>query len=293
MNKKLPCFLHIPRSGGTYLLYKSVDFLRLYGLRKGWNNRLYWNLDIRLLLVHIERKVIFTAVVYDRLQNYKNNKIFNPIAGPHSDLIEYEDFIRVCQDGQVLISSIVIESDGAHLIRSGFFDNFLGKLDLSPIYYCTLREPYNRAVSLYNYINSDFSAHEPTHKQIKSSSLEEYLHSYELEDSWVIRILTGIENNQEINEKIFEKTCQLLSTFSIKDVSKIDELSYEVFSKKFDDASDVLNKWKTQTDFYKNKSEKKEYPSFSDLKEDTKTFFLKRKKYDILLYNRFAFEINN
>ena len=286
MNKRLPCFLHVPRSGGTYLLYKSSEFLRLYGLKNNWNNRLNWNLDIRLIFVSIDSKVIFTAIAYDRLQNYKNNKNFKPIYGPYSDIIEYEKFIQVCQEDELIISSIAIESDGAHLIRSGFFDNFLSKIGLSPIYYCTLREPYDRAVSLYYYINGASSAHEPTHNQIKSNSIEDYLCSYELEDSWLIRVLTGLEDSQEINEKSFEKACQLLSPFIIKDVSKIDELIHEVFSKKFDDASDILNELKTQTDFYKNKSEKKEYPNFLDLKEDTRAFFLERKKYDIGLYKQ-------
>ena len=229
---------------------------------------------------------IFLLILYIET---KNNKNFKPIYRPYSDTIEYEKFIQVCQEGELFISSIAIESDGARLIRHGFFDDLTSKIGLNPTYYCTVREPYDRAISLYYYINGTSSVHEPTHNLIKSASSEEYLSSYELEDSWLVRVLVGLEDNQEINEKAFEKSCQLLSPFIIKDVSKIDELMHEVFSKKFQDAPNILNELKTQTDFYKNKSEKKECPSFSDLKDETRAFFLERKKYDIRLYNKYAF----
>lgn len=288
MNSNIPCFFHIPRSGGTYLLYKSSDFLRLYGLKMGWNNRINWNLDIRLIFVTLDNKIIFTAIAYDKLQNYKNNKNFKSIYGEYSDIVEYENFITACKQNGLLLSSIAIESDGAHLIPSGFFKKFLNELGLNPIYYATLREPFDRAVSLYYYINSPASVHEPTHNKIKSKSVEEYLSSYDLEDSWVIRTFTGIPNNKEIHEEDFKKASEILSQFTVKDISKIDELIHEIFSKRFHDSSDLLQHLKTKKDFYKNKSEKKQCLRFSDLKEETRSFFLKRKKYDIELYNKFA-----
>ena len=288
MNNNIPCFLHIPRSGGTYLLYKSSEFLRLYGLKNNWKSKPNWNLDIRLVFVTFSGKTIFTAIVYDDLQSYKTNKNFQPIYGPYSDIIEYKYFLEACKEEKLLISSIAIESDGAHLISSNFFTNFLNSIGLKPIYYSTLREPYDRAISLYSYINSPSSNHEPTHNLIKSKSIYDYLSSYELEDSWLIRVLTQIPDNQEINEEIFQNACKILDRFIIMDISKIDELIHEVFSKKYSDAKEILNELKSKTNFYKNRSENEKRPEFSDLDFGIKQFFLNRKKYDIRLYNRYT-----
>ena len=64
---------------------------------------------------------------------------------------------------------------------------------------------------------------------IKFKTFEEYLNSYQLEDSWLIRNLINIPDSREITEEDYYQACFILDQFKIKDISKTDFLINEAF----------------------------------------------------------------
>jgi hypothetical protein len=152
-----------------------------------------------------------------------------------------------------------------------------------------LREPFDRCQSLYSYITSSSSNHEPTHGTIKFKTFEEYLNSYQLEDSWLIRNLINIPDSREITEEDYYQACFILDQFKIKDISKTDFLINEAFIEYYNiDQSIIIN---DLSKIKKNETLNKQKICFSELNEETKMTFLRRTEFDRRLYKKYIFNI--
>ena len=104
------------------------------------------------------------------------------------------------------------------------FDYICKIIKREPVYYTIFRDCFSRTVSMYNYLNSNKSKHEPTHKKIVYNTFEEYIKSYQLEDSWLIRKLLGVPGDKCINEDYFNKSCNILNKVKIADVKNVEEI---------------------------------------------------------------------
>ena len=80
-----------------------------------------------------------------------------------------------------------------------FVDEFVKLFNVNDfgfLMYTTIRDPFERAVSLYNYINSSISSHEPNHKSLGLLTFDQYISSSEAEDSWLIRNLLDLPDSE-------------------------------------------------------------------------------------------------
>jgi len=86
--------------------------------------------------------------------------------------------------------------------------------------YTILRDPLDREVSFYNYIKSSFSNHEKNATEIKARSLNDFLCSDEVSDSFLIKNLLNIGNEEEIERGDYKKACNELGEFKFFDISQ-------------------------------------------------------------------------
>ncbi len=284
----IPVFLHTPRNAGTYVLSVTMAFFRFYGLQTGWRKKRDWNLDLRRYQVlNNHRKQLATLFIYDPKETRKCSKSIEPHPQcPNTSTVDLDGIGSVLQelnDRATDLFAIIIEPRGVGLVKNGFFGMICEQAGKRPEYFTVLRSPYERAFSLYTYLTSSSSRHEPTHGIITASSFEEYVRSSQLEESWLIRNLCGIFDGGPITEGNFEEACLILNNFKMADVLKTDALIDGIFEKCYG-----LNRSAIQDaiDFNKNATSGVK-PNLCDLDEETQDLFLKRTEFDLRLYEHF------
>jgi hypothetical protein len=284
---KIPVFLHIPKNAGTYVLGVTMELFRYYGISKGWRNKIGWNLNLRRILLQKKDKQIATLFVYDPEEIRNKNECFKQYPqDEYCNLIDIENLKEISSKNRITLFSIIIEDEGAKLIKTGLFDSLCNQNNSDAAYCTILREPFDRCQSIYSYITSSSSSHEPTHGAIKFKTFEAYLNSYQLEDSWLIRNLIDIpDSSREITEEDYYQACFILNQFKIKDVSKTDNLINEVFLECYNiDQSIITNGLRVA----KNETLNKQKFYFDQLNEKTKQVFLNRTKFDRRLYDKYC-----
>jgi len=285
---RIPVFLHIPRNAGTYVLSVTMAFFRFYGLQMEWGEKRDCPLDLcRYRLLNSHKKQLATLFIYDPKGTRKRSKSIEPHPQcPNACTVDEEGVngvLKELKDGAADLFAIIIEPRGAGLVKNGYFDMVCEQAGKRPEYFTVLRNPYERAFSLYSYLTNSGSRHEPTHGTIAASSFDEYIRSSQLEESWLIRNLCGIFDGAPITEENFEEACLILSKFKMADVSKTDALIEEVFRKCYG-----LNRSAIQDerDFNKNATSGVKR-NLCDLDEETQDLFLERTKFDLRLYKYF------
>jgi len=284
---KIPVFLHIPKNAGTYVLGVTMSLFRHYGIIKGWRNKPNWNLNLRRILLQKEGVQIATVFVYDPEEVRKTNKNFKSHhMDEYCNTVDIDHFKDELKNKKIVLFSIIVESEGVKYIKDKLYDTICDVYNCSAYYYTILRNPFDRAVSMYHYISGGKSTHEPTHGMIKSDKLETYLKSYQLEDSWLIRRLNDISDDQPITENDFNQTCFILNQFKIKDISKTDELINDVFFECYGVDQNIITDRMSKIN--RNITSNKQEITFDALSEDTKPQFLKRTYWDQQIYERYV-----
>jgi hypothetical protein len=254
----------------------------------GWRKKRDWNLDLcRYRLLNSHKKQFATLFIYDPKGTRKCSKSIEPHPQcPNTCTVDEEGVdgvLKELKDGATDLFSIIVEPRGARLLRNGAFDMICEHAGKRPEYFTVLRNPFERAFSLYSYLTNSGSRHEPTHGMIVASSFEEYIRSSQLEESWLIRNLREISDGSPITEEDFSEARLILNKFKIADVSKIDTLINGVFEKCYG-----LNTGAIQDarDFNKNATSGSKR-AFRDLDEETQNLFLQRTAFDRRLYAHF------
>jgi len=155
-----------------------------------------------------------------------------------------------------------------------------------------LREPYGRTLSLFSYLQSSQSAHEPSHGAYDSNTFIEHLNSPQLQGSWLIHNLLNVPDPEIITQDHYEQTCNILDNMLVSDISDVDYVIVKIFNECYNlglDIKDFLNKKITRglrinTNTTKDKLE---YP-FESLDEETKNHFLNQTKWDYKIYNKYV-----
>ena len=284
---KIPVFLHIPKNAGTYVLGVTMSLFRYYGTRKGWKNKIGWNLNLRRILLQKKDKQIATLFVYDPEEiRHVNLKFKSLPTNEYCNVVDLNDFCKEFKRNQLTLFSIIIEDHGVKYIKDGLFDGFCTQADSTPFYYTILRDPYERALSLYSYITSSASLHEPTHNKFICGTFIDYINSYQLEDSWLIRKLSKIPDNEKITEDAFNEACSILNNFTIKDIFYTDQLLQDTFLTCYGISQNLGDQ--TSINANKNSNSKKTKIKFDELNEETKKIFLERTEFDKRLYQKYC-----
>ena len=283
---KIPVFLHIPKNAGTYVLGWTMTLFRYYGIANNWEDRVEWDYNLRRIVLQYESKQIATLFIYDsyNVRDSNQNFVQHP-TDKYCNIIELQNFLDELKNKKLTLFSVIVEPDGVQHIKENLYKDICEHNKSHPLYYTILRDTYNRSESLYNYIKSSKSSHEPTHNAIKSKTFVDYLNSYELGDSWLIRRLINITDSEIINEEIFNKACIILDEFKIKDIKHTDELINEVFTECYNISQNIVDN--NDRNVFKNSTSSDTFV-FDDLDEKTKNAFLTRTEFDRKLYTKYC-----
>ena len=155
--------------------------------------------------------------------------------------------------------------------------------------FTVLRNPYDRALSIFNYIKSDNSSHEPNHDCLTSKSFEEYIQSDEVEDSWFLRSLMDMPDSAIIEPYHLTLAHEgYLKHFRISDISKVDDLINSVFNDSYGILQSDVEEWLLEDNIHKNATPYKLKIKLENLDPTIQQKFLDRTYWDRKLWQRYC-----
>lgn len=279
---KIPISLHIPKNAGTYLMILSqIYYVRLYSLHENYLRRVYIDHPRGRLTVIC----LFMNDYYVDDENMKN--WFDDDDNRRTEC-ELDTLIQYIENDMLRVLHIFVEPIDVIDLRTGFFlAKDIANTCNQPIHnYMVMRNTFERQQSLFNYMTSSNSTHEPTHMAIYSRNFDDYLQTYQLEDSWVIRALTGVRDDIELDEHWLQTTIDFLNNNNIEHVNirdvdtYIDDLLYSTCGVPVEQV--IPNK----KIVIKNDSVKFVKSSIDEISPAARQCFESRAKWDIELCNR-------
>ena len=227
MSKRMPIFFHIPKNAGTYVITANQALLE---------ENCKPQLLVKNFLVDIPNSTllrVFCAINNETLfqiqsrMTYKIDKL--------NAVIDFDEFLEFVRAKSMQILSMVIEPGyfwGCSKFSTNLLPCFAAAFkicvmhDMNYICYTILRPIAERCKSIYSYLRSEASSHEPNHQCINSGSLEEHVNSEEFETNWICRSILGCES---INESRFADVCGLLSKFHVYNILQADQCINDIF----------------------------------------------------------------
>ena len=239
-------------------------------------------------------------IVLEKQMEYINNRY--PIDSDETtNIIPEDDFLNFIENGDIIPFCVIIDPifwgglkspDNSSSWRDAriFIDKVLllsGRKH--PFNFTVLRNPYDRALSIFNYIKSDNSSHEPNHDCLVSKSFQEYIESDELEDSWFLRSLLDMPDSAIIEPYHLTLAHEAyLKHFRISDTSKVDDLINNVFHGAYGIQQSDVEDHVIESNLHRNATPNKLKIKFEDLDPTIQQKFLDRTYWDRKLWERYC-----
>lgn len=222
MEGSLPIFIHYPKCGGTSVMIWSRDCL-FYSAKEA-----PFIQELRVLDNH--NKSIFTLFVFceDQVQedfiihSTSNSKIIG---------VKFTDLSILFTRHRINIFSAMINPSGVQFLEANLLEFFLKSYTdrKSFTYFMSFRDPLDREISLFTYLNSEQSKRELTHKAFGDIDIQTYL-SDTVPDSWLITEIKR-KNSEDISEGDLFDTIQLLNRVTVCDISILAKTFEYIFYK--------------------------------------------------------------
>jgi hypothetical protein len=264
--QKLPVFFHIPKNAGTYIYNRSFNIVKQLVNTK----QKTYNLEVKK-----EGLTSYLIVCSSDKGLSDKYKVMN---GASWVCVDYEDL--QLDDLNLYFIEVCDQSFGLYK------DDIYKKLnkDIKTFEFLSLRDPYERILSLFSYLKSAQSSHESTSGIFDGMEIVDYLNSDYLEGSWLIRNLLNIPNETPIIKQHFDSACEILDNFLISDIKNVDSLLSRVFGYCYG-IKDCSTK---QQEIYSNKTKIKVECDFDSLDQQTKDHFNNQTKWDRLLFEKYT-----
>ena len=292
--KYLPVFHHIAKNAGTYVLSWMMILNRRYqvSIDEQEPGRAKPKGRVRRAIISLECGRQLTCCYHTPTSIHTKSKDFTnrPEGDDNTDFVDLKSFIHaiICEDVEVFSVSVDPSAPGIALQRDAV--NLIARAAKreEQLNFTVLRDPFERARSLFIYLKGDESKHEPTHNSLKSNTFNEYIKSDEVEDSWLIRNLLNLEDGDIIEPKHFTLAKKYLDHFRIKDIRQVDDLINSVFHGCYGVMITDVDEHtaKKHTDF--NKTPNKKKISFSDLSAESQEAFLDRTYWDRQIFDTYC-----
>lgn len=279
--RKLPVFFHIPKNAGSYVTSIIWFMMQKYCYVKLWH---FYDKDESLIKGSMKQISIVNDKNLKLFQVYGYDHISEPER--YDEEYSLKDFINYYSNTSFEIFFIIVESTGFSSYSSLL--NRLSGFDF--VKFAILREPLNRERSIYNYIKSDASNHERNKLTINYDCFTDYLNSYQVSDSWLVRSFIDVEDDEELTDVHFKLICKLLNTFKLCDIKDTDNIINKVFMECYDiNVDDVFEYVYKYEDEYivKNKNNISKVEE-DEIDEDTLKRFRERARYEYSIYERYT-----
>ena len=276
----LPIFYHIPKNAGTYVLSWFYVLLRYWRSIVVNESREFNENSTMMLTITDNSNIVLRIAILDiecRMQA-TNKQILQHIGGKNYK-IEFK-YINDQFLQDLILLGIIVEPLGFTQHRF-YLKPFVCNKNTKN--FLIIREPFERCCSMFHYIKSGSSNHEVHYESIHESTLEDYICSKQLEDSWLIREFSNISNTQIITLTNLISTIDVLNSFTIHDISQADLLVKEIFQFSLGINTDSIPDYlKTNLNLNSTPYEK---ITFSQLSKETQTIFNTRTYMEQILYN--------
>lgn len=263
-NKNIPLFYHVPRCAGTYILQIIYELVRIYMYSQSSNNhRIIFN-------IKKDNYLCFRIIGFsDRIDKDHYNVS-----------LEYENINKL---KNLNIFAIFVEARGFAL-QNQFLEKF-DKFNFKS--FMPLRDPYERTRSLYYYLNSDKSNHEPTHGRFKTLDFQNYLASDYISSNWLTVNMLNLPENSIITEKEYQSMIKILDNITLYPFEDLKTVIDKIFLECWGVSSSQIHPQALKIfDKYKNISNQNMI-SLSEIPEDIKNRFLSKMYWDYKLYNHY------
>jgi hypothetical protein len=210
-HKSLPIFYHIPKCGGTSIMYN----LFLENIDRQYNTIIQSN-GLYLINVAEKNETIIQLICYPYNSVIKqelfvsidvsNNRYFNTNISYSTNNIDY-----LCKNFDIL--AVCIKSYGLKNSNT-YIDLITQHTRKYPELYTVLRNPNDRSKSEFYYLK-DFGIWESSASCIdKDTSLYEYLALDKITDNFIIRNLMGIPDTQAVSKEYLNLCKNILDSFT-------------------------------------------------------------------------------
>ncbi len=274
--RKLPVFFHIPKNAGTFILNRIFA----YSIAFNKGNQLY-NRRVHVLK---DGHIAYRIIVIDNDNLCEQNNKFKKESDRVFE-IEFEDVDKKIFDSLYIFSVVVCDisfsSYKADLSLLLPEDIFLYK-------FISFREPFSRALSLYNYSKEKKSSHEEIHGAFSDLSLEEYISSDNIQDSWLIKRMLNLPDKHNVTQADFNSVCDLLDDFHVINYKRSSELIEDFFYNHCDlkakDNKEILNLWAS----HYNSTDEIKKSRLEDLPKESRDIFNDKTFWDKKLYDKYT-----
>jgi hypothetical protein len=250
--KNIPVFIHIPKSGGTYI-YNSIRAAARFFLNRicDLDSLNFSNSDdfrfiyrhgkkfpVREINIQEDEKTVFTIFSTDKILNLSEKY----------NLIELDEYVYYIDLSDKKIKNIISDIDifsaiaqprGLKYLKYEIFENIVCSNNENILkFYFPLRDPVERLKSLFFYLRSENSKHEPTHGMYSSSTFEEFIID-EAPNNWIARQLCSLNEEEDVFlEKNFSEVASLISRknfllFRIEEIDKMIDLAFKNYGFSF------------------------------------------------------------
>ena len=278
--KRLPVFFHVPKCAGTYAISLMWELLRVYS-GVVYDRKLENIVCNICVLTKNTKQVQLRALVQDKTLFCKSNSFFKKTETKNDFFLDLDNINLLCN---LDIFAIIIEAGGflnyAQLLKN--FENY----ELKPFIF--LRDPFSLICSLYTYLTHSSSEHELTHGSFDGFTLSEYLKSYYVSDSWIIRNLLKLEDNHMISETDYKNTINALKNFKVSDYKAVEQTTDEVFNECYGLSIKQINERSYKRIQERINKSNTGHLKLKDLDLETQQKFLERTYWDKLLYDHYV-----
>ena len=289
MKPTIPIFFHIPKCAGTYVTGCMHSLFRQHYRNHLDANEQQDNRQLQRLTVDIPNHGLLTIFAFTPAKYYNDASLMTKIDDYASRVSVFKLFSLV-KNLEIEIFSIIIEPDF-------YWGDIKNLIDLRPSfdaayalcdiansnYKCfgTLRSPFQRVLSAYAYLCEESSSHEPNHKKIMCESLKGYIMSDQLEDSWVIRSLSGKPYSQALEQSDFDYVINFLKdfTFTLNAEDSINDVFKKSYNINLKDCEFI--------EANRNQNPDKQNLKLNDLDQETQNKYKNVTQFDYALYKHF------